>query len=277
MSIYRALTIAGSDASGGAGIGADLKTFQDLGVYGMSALTTIVTMKPETWEHQVFPQDIKTVEAQLETILSIGVDAMKTGMLASVDVIELAARKIEENNLKRAVIDPVLVCKGEDEVLHPETADALREVLVPKALVATPNLFEAAQLAQLKTITTVDGMKDAAQRIHDNGTKYVVVKGGKQLDDDRAIDVVYDGQTFKMLETKKVTHSYNHGAGCTFAAAITAELAKGNDVHDAIATAKQFVTAAIAHGWRMNEHVGAVQHGAYRKYGVETNIEKQTV
>ncbi|QDI90853.1 bifunctional hydroxymethylpyrimidine kinase/phosphomethylpyrimidine kinase [Salicibibacter halophilus] len=277
MSIYKALTIAGSDASGGAGIGADLKTFQDQGVYGMSALTTIMAMKPETWEHQVFPQDIKAVEAQLETILSIGVDAMKTGMLASVDVIELAARKIEEHGLQQTVIDPVLVCKGEDEVLHPETADALREVLVPKALVATPNLFEAAQLAQMKTITTVEGMKEAAKRIHNNGTKYVVVKGGKQLDDVRAIDIVYDGHSFKMLETEKIAHPYNHGAGCTFAAAITAELAKGSDVHDAIAIAKQFVTAAITHGWRMNEHVGAVDHGAYRKHGNETNIEKQTV
>ncbi|SDI53806.1 pyridoxine/pyridoxal/pyridoxamine kinase [Natribacillus halophilus] len=275
MSIQKALTIAGSDSSGGAGIQADLKTFQDLGVYGMNALTTVVAMNPDNWEHRVFPQDVKTVEAQLETILSIGVDAMKTGMLASVDVIELAARTIEEHGLEQTVIDPVLVCKGEDEVLHPETADALREVLVPKALVATPNLFEASQLAQMKTITTIEGMKEAAKRIHDNGTKYVVVKGGKQLEHDLAIDIVYDGHEFKLLETEKIDTSYNHGAGCTFAAAITAELAKGSDVHEAIATAKQFVTAAITHGWRMNEHVGAVLHGAYRQYGNETKIQKQ--
>ncbi|MBB6448509.1 pyridoxine kinase [Geomicrobium halophilum] len=277
MSIQRALTIAGSDSSGGAGIQADLKTFQDLGVYGMNALTTIVAMKPEGWDHQVFPQDVKTVEAQLETILSIGVDAMKTGMLASVDVIELAGRKIEEYDLKQTVIDPVLVCKGEDEVLHPETADALREVLVPKALIATPNLFEASQLAQMKTITTIDGMKEAAARIHENGTTYVVVKGGKQLEHDQAIDIVYDGKEFKRLETEKIDTTYNHGAGCTFAAAITAELAKGKNVHDAIETAKQFVTAAITHGWRMNEYVGAVWHGAYREYGNETKIQKQEV
>ncbi|MBM7631495.1 pyridoxine/pyridoxal/pyridoxamine kinase [Geomicrobium sediminis] len=278
MSIAKALTIAGSDSSGGAGIQADLKTFQDLGVYGMNALTTIVAMKPEGWHHQVFPQPVDTVETQLNTILSIGVDAMKTGMLGSVDVIELAANKIKAHNLTNSVVDPVLVCKGEDEVLHPETADALREVLVPVAKVATPNLFEASQLAQMEKITTIEQMKEAAGKIHERGTQYVVVKGGKQLEHDRAVDVVYDGKSFIVLETEKIDTTYNHGAGCTFAAAITAELAKGNDVHDAIRTAKAFVTAAIEHGVRLNEYVGAVRHGAYRTFGgQETKITERTI
>ncbi|GAK00932.1 MULTISPECIES: pyridoxine/pyridoxal/pyridoxamine kinase [unclassified Geomicrobium] len=278
MSIAKALTIAGSDSSGGAGIQADLKTFQDLGVYGMNALTTIVAMKPEGWHHQVFPQPVDTVETQLNTILSIGVDAMKTGMLGSVDVIELAANKIKAHNLTNSVVDPVLVCKGEDEVLHPETADALREVLVPVAKVATPNLFEASQLAQMEKITTIEQMKEAAGKIHERGTQYVVVKGGKQLEHDRAVDVVYDGKSFIVLETEKIDTTYNHGAGCTFAAAITAELAKGTDVHDAIRTAKAFVTAAIEHGVRLNEYVGAVRHGAYRTFGgQETKITERTI
>lgn len=114
MTQPKALTIAGSDSSGGAGIQADLKTFQDLGVYGMNALTTIVAMNPNGWSHNVFPQQASTVEAQLDTIFSIGVDAMKTGMLGSVDVIELAAKKIEEHNVQKSVVDPVLVCKGEE-------------------------------------------------------------------------------------------------------------------------------------------------------------------
>ncbi|EZH67027.1 pyridoxal kinase [Bacillaceae bacterium JMAK1] len=278
MSIAKALTIAGSDSSGGAGIQADLKTFQDLGVYGMNALTTIVAMKPEGWHHQVFPQPVDTVETQLNTILSIGVDAMKTGMLGSVDVIELAANKIKAHNLTNSVVDPVLVCKGEDEVLHPETADALREVLVPVAKVATPNLFEASQLAQMEKITTIEQMKEAAGKIHESGTQYVVVKGGKQLEHDRAVDVVYDGKSFIVLETEKIDTTYTHGAGCTFAAAITAELAKGTDVHEAIRTAKAFVTAAIEHGVRLNEYVGAVRHGAYRAFGgQETKITERNI
>src|SRR3954463_10819879 len=140
----KALTIAGSDSSGGAGIQADLKTFQELGVYGMTALTTIVTMDPKSnWHHNVFPIEVSTLEAQLETILSVGIDAMKTGMLGTVEIIELAARKMDEHQLGRVVIDPVMVCKGEDEVLNPETTDAMRELLLPRAFVVTPNLFEA--------------------------------------------------------------------------------------------------------------------------------------
>ncbi|MFB4158457.1 pyridoxine/pyridoxal/pyridoxamine kinase [Geomicrobium sp. JSM 1781026] len=277
MTQPKALTIAGSDSSGGAGIQADLKTFQDLGVYGMNALTTIVAMNPNGWSHNVFPQQASTVEAQLDTIFSIGVDAMKTGMLGSVDVIELAAKKIEEHNVQKSVVDPVLVCKGEDEVLHPETADALREVLVPKAYVATPNLFEASQLAQVDKITTIEQMKEAASIIHDKGTQFVVVKGGKQLDYHLAVDLVYDGKTFTLLETEKIDTSYNHGAGCTFAAAITAELAKGTEVNEAIKTAKAFVSAAIRHGIRLNEYVGAVRHGAYRTFGDETTITSTSI
>lgn len=162
----KVLTLAGSDTSGGAGIQADLKTFQELGVYGMTALTTIVTMDPKNhWHHNVFPQDINTVNAQLETVLSVGIDAMKTGMLGSVEIIEAAAKLIDENNIKNVVIDPVMICKGEDEVLHPETADALRELLVPRATVVTPNLFEAWQLAQTdKPIKTVEDLKEAAAK-----------------------------------------------------------------------------------------------------------------
>ena len=117
----KVLTIAGSDTSGGAGIQADLKTFQEREVYGMTALTTIVTMDPKnTWSHNVFPIDINTLKAQLSTTVEgIGIDAMKTGMLGSVEIINLVAETIDKYNLKNIVIDPVMVCKGEDEVLHP--------------------------------------------------------------------------------------------------------------------------------------------------------------
>lgn len=269
MTMKKAMTVAGSDSSGGAGLQADLKTFQELGVYGMSALTTIVTMDPKDWSHNVFPQPVDVLEAQMETILSVGIDAMKTGMLGSVEIIELVARKIDELKLDKVVIDPVMVCKGEDEVLHPETAVALRELLVPRATVVTPNLFEAAQLAGTMPIKTIDDMKKAAINIHALGAKFVLIKGGNKLDHDKAIDLLYDGNDFEILESERVDTTYTHGAGCSSSAAIAAELAQGKPVREAIYLAKDYITAAIKHSWKLNEYVGPVMHGAYRKYGVE--------
>jgi pyridoxine kinase len=266
MSLNKTLTIAGSDTSGGAGIQADLKTFQEHGVYGMTALTTVVTMDPNNhWHHNVHPLSIDTLKAQLDTVLSVGVDAMKTGMLGSVEIIELAAKKIDEYSLEKVVIDPVMVCKGEDEVLHPETTDAMREYLLPRALVVTPNLFEAGQLAQNGPLKTIDDMKEAAQKIVDLGAKNVIIKGGKQLQHEKAVDLFFDGEEFTLLEAEKIDTNYNHGAGCTFAAAITANLANGQAVKQAVQNAKKFVTAAIQHGFKLNEYVGPVMHGAYNK------------
>lgn len=262
---YKALTIAGSDSSGGAGIQADLKTFQERGVYGMSALTTIVAMDPDdNWNHQVFPISIDILQAQLKTILQgIGVHAMKTGMLGSVEIIETAAEVIRSQQIP-AVIDPVLVCKGTDEVLHPELADALRDILVPLATVATPNLFEAGQLSKMPPLRTVEDMKEAAARIHDLGAKVVIVKGGSKLTDDRAVDVLYDGRDFRVLKEERIDTPYIHGAGCTFSAAITAELAKGKTVAEAIQVAKEFITEAIRGGFALNQYVGPVLHMGYR-------------
>ncbi|QQZ09266.1 pyridoxine/pyridoxal/pyridoxamine kinase [Heyndrickxia vini] len=267
MTLKKTLTLAGSDSSGGAGIQADLKTFQELGVYGMTALTSIVAMDPKNdWHHNVFPIDVKTVEPQLETILSVNIDAMKTGMLGSVEIIELAARKIDEHKLDKVVIDPVMVCKGEDEVLQPENTDAMRELLIPRATIVTPNLFEAGQLAKSGPIKTIDDMKKAAMKIHDLGAKNIVIKGGKQLEHEKAVDLFYDGSEFTLLESEKFDTTFNHGAGCTFAAAITAELAKGSSVKEAVSVAKKFVSAAIEHGFKLNQYVGPVMHGAYTRF-----------
>ncbi|NGQ95867.1 pyridoxine/pyridoxal/pyridoxamine kinase [Brevibacillus sp. SYP-B805] len=266
MSMQKALTIAGSDTSGGAGIQADLKTFQELGVYGMTALTVVVAQDPHNdWFHAVYPHGLNVVEAQLETVLAgIGVDAVKTGMLGSTELIELVGRKIDQYQLKNVVIDPVMVCKGADEVLHPESAVALRDVLVPRATVVTPNLFEAAVLSGMPPLTTVDAMKEAAARIHERGAQYVLVKGGGKLQHEKAIDVLYDGSTFDILEGERIPTTYTHGAGCTYSAAITAELAKGKSVRDAIRIAKAFITEAIRHSFPLNKYVGPTNHGAYR-------------
>jgi pyridoxine kinase len=269
MTLRKALTIAGSDTSGGAGIQADLKTFQELGVYGMTALTTIVTMDPHNnWAHNVFPISVDTLKPQLETVIEgVGVDALKTGMLGSIEIIELAAKTIEQHNITNVVVDPVMVCKGADEALHPETNECLRDVLVPKALVVTPNLFEAYQLSGVK-ITTLQDMKEAARKIHALGAKYVLIKGGSKLEgQEKAIDLLFDGEDFDILESEKIDTTYTHGAGCTYSAAITAELAKGKPVKEAIRTAKAFITDAIRHSFKLNEYVGPTHHGAYRKYG----------
>jgi pyridoxine kinase len=268
MAVYKALTIAGSDSSGGAGIQADLKTFQERNVYGMTALTTILAMDPENnWDHLVFPISLEVVREQLKTIVDgIGIHALKTGMLGSVELIELAAETIDKTGVP-AVIDPVMVCKGTDEVLHPELADALREVLVPKATVVTPNLFEAGQLSKLGPIATVEQMKEAAARIHALGAQIVVVKGGGKLQHQAAVDVLYDGHAFDVLESDRIETTYTHGAGCTYSAAITAELAKGRPVREAIETAKDFITEAIRHSFPLNQYVGPTLHAAHRVYG----------
>jgi pyridoxine kinase len=276
MTMYKALTIAGSDSSGGAGIQADLKTFQERDVYGMTALTTIVAMDPSNgWSHSVFPIDTDTLRAQLKTIVEgVGVQALKTGMLGSVEIIELAAETIDKYHLQNIVVDPVMVCKGENEVLHPETAESLREILVPKATVVTPNLFEAGQLSGIGTIRTIEQMKEAALKIHQLGAKYVLIKGGGKLEHEKAVDVLYDGVTFDLLESDRIETTWTHGAGCTYSAAITAELAKGQPVKEAILTAKAFITEAIRHSFPLNEYVGPTNHGAYRHY---TEAKEQAI
>ena len=268
MSLKKTLTIAGSDTSGGAGIQADLKTFQEHGTYGMNALTVIVTMDPENgWSHGIHPIPVDTLKAQLKTAFSTGIDAIKTGMLPTVEIIETAAEAIDRSGLETVVIDPVLVCKGEDQALFPENVEAMVKLLLPRALVVTPNLFEAGQLSGLGTLTTIEDMKRAAVKIHEAGAKNVVIKGGKQLQHDKAVDLFYDGSTYTLLESEKTATTYNHGAGCTFAAAVTANLANGLAVNEAVLEAKKFVSAAIANGWKLNEYVGPVMHGAKNRFG----------
>lgn len=264
--IIKTLTIAGSDSSGGAGIQADLKTFEEYGTYGFSALTTIVTMDPDnSWHHNVYPIDATIVAEQLKTIFAGGpVDAMKTGMLGSVEIVRVTEQAIKENLQNNVVIDPVMVCKGEDEVLNPDSAEAIRDLLLPLATVVTPNLFEAGVLSGLGKLSTIEEMKEAARLIHKLGARNVVVKGGKALGGDQAIDIFFDGSEFTVFQTTKIEPAHNHGAGCTFAAAITGGLANGLSVHEAVAKAKDFVSAAIRSGFAFNEYVGPVFHGGYR-------------
>ncbi len=263
--IEKTLTIAGSDTSAGAGMQADLKTFQELGTYGIVALTSIVTMDKKSWSHDVTPVPFDVFEKQLETAISIGPDAVKTGMLGTQEIIKRAGDAYVESGADYFVVDPVMVCKGENEVLNPGNTDAMIEYLLPKATVVTPNLFEAGQLANLGTLKSIEDMKKAAEVIHEQGAKHVIIKGGKALDQDKSYDLYYDGQKFYQLTTDMFQQSYNHGAGCTFAAATTAYLANGKSPKEAVIAAKAFVASAIKNGWKMNDFVGPVDHGAYNR------------
>ncbi|EKS24051.1 phosphomethylpyrimidine kinase [Staphylococcus simulans ACS-120-V-Sch1] len=265
MALKKVLTIAGSDTSAGAGMQADLKTFQELDTYGMVALAAIVTMDKETWSHDVTPIPFDVFNKQLETAISIGPDAVKTGMLGTEEIIKRAGEAFEESGAKYFVVDPVMVCKGEDEVLNPGNTDAMIKYLLPKATVTTPNLFEAGQLSGLGTLKSIDDMKKAAKIIYDQGAQNVVIKGGKALDQEKSYDLYYDGDKFYQLTTDMFQQSYNHGAGCTFAAATTANLANGQSPKDAVVNAKAFVASAIKNGWKMNDFVGPVDHGAYNR------------
>lgn len=265
--IKKVLTVAGSDSSGGAGIQADLKTFEEYGTFGFSALTSIVTMDPdEGWSHLVTPIAAELVEKQLKTIFAGGaLDAMKTGMLGTIEAIEITRAYIDKFAMNNIVIDPVMACKGTSELLQPENVAAMTRLLLPKATITTPNLVEAGILSGLGDLTSVNQMKEAAKKIIDLGPKNVVIKGGHRLKADKAIDLFYDGNKFTIFEDELFSTDYNHGAGCTFAAAVTAGLAKGYSVVEAVALAKQFVSAAIKNGQKINPFLGHVWHGAYNQ------------
>lgn len=261
-------TIAGSDASGGAGLEADLKTFAEYGVYGLAAVTLIATMDPaRDWAHSVYPVEREALEAQLSTIFAgVGVDACKTGMLGTPYAVELAERYIKEYSIDAYVLDPVMVCKGAGEALNPELNALVAERLLPFSLVVTPNLFEAGQLAGMETPLSIDEMKEAARRIHAKGARNVFIKGGSKLPNQRsAIDIFFDGRDFNQVEGALVDTTWTHGAGCTTAAAITAGLALGLEPYEAVSRAKKFITFSLKGGFALNKWVGPGNPSAWRK------------
>jgi pyridoxine kinase len=270
--LIKVATIAGSDASGGAGLEADLKTFEEYGLYGMAAVTLVATMDPgNNWAHQVFPLGEDALRAQLETIFrGVGPCALKTGMLGSFYAVELSRAYIKDFAIKNYVLDPVMVCKGADEALNPELNAAVAEKLLPLAEITTPNLFEAEQLSGVKNIDDVDKMKAAAEAIYKKGARAVFIKGGAKLAAKpnaapKALDVFYDGKQFKIVEAALVDTKWNHGAGCTTAAAICAGLARGLSPLDAVLLAKQFITQSLSNSFALNQWVGPGNPSAWRK------------
>jgi len=256
----RALTIAGSDSGGGAGIQADLKTFFALGCHGMSALTALTAQNTVAVSaiHEVPPE---FVIAQIDAVESdIGVDAAKTGMLASAAIVEAVAKAVEVHGIEHLVVDPVFVSKHRDHLLAPEAVTALVERLLPLAEVVTPNLYEAQGLVGGGEITSLGAMREVAEALHTKGPRYVVVKGG-HLPGDVATDVVYDGERFTELTGPRFDTDDTHGTGCTLSAAIAARLAHGDEVVAAIRAAKEFVSGAIERGLRIGKGYGPVNPG----------------
>ncbi|MDY0406953.1 bifunctional hydroxymethylpyrimidine kinase/phosphomethylpyrimidine kinase [Virgibacillus sp. 179-BFC.A HS] len=261
----RAMTIAGSASGGSAGIQADLKTFQELDVYGMSIVTAIVGRHPKT-NKNVHPMTIEAIEAQFATAMQqVGADALKTGMLFSKEVIEITAKLLGQTDIKKLVVDPVMVGKLDSKLLADDAIAALKEKLIPMATIITPNMPEASFLLDGRNIASVADLKQAAHDLFQLGSKYVLVKGGRL--DGPAVDVLYDGTLYTYLEAPRIDTVNTSGAGCSYSAAITAYLAKGEPVEEAVRLAKSFVTTAITYGFSYNKMVGPTYHAAERKFG----------
>jgi hydroxymethylpyrimidine/phosphomethylpyrimidine kinase len=244
MSIPRALTIAGSDSGGGAGIQADLKTFESRGVFGATAITAVTAQNTVGVRH-VFELPPELVAQQIDAVMQdIGADAVKTGMLANAAIVEVVAERLGRYGVRRLVVDPVMVAKSGDALLAAEAGRALLERLLPMALVVTPNLHEAGVLIG-RDVTTLADMFAAARAIHAMGPAHVVVKGGHLADDADSVDILFDGQEYREYRAPRIDSKNTHGTGCTFASAIAAELARGADVAHAVASAKEYLTGAI--------------------------------
>jgi hydroxymethylpyrimidine/phosphomethylpyrimidine kinase len=252
----RALTIAGSDSGGGAGIQADLKVFMALGCHGMSALTALTAQNTVGVSaiHEV-PPDF--VIAQIDAVASdIGVDATKIGMLSSAPIVEAVAKAIEVNELSPIVLDPVFVSKHRNRLLAEDAVEALVTRLFPLAELITPNLFEAEGLLG-HPVRSLAGMKDAAHELASLGARAVLVKGG-HLTGARAVDVLFDGDSLIELEGPRHDTEDTHGTGCALSSAITAFRARGEDLPTAVARAKEFVGGAIQRSLRLGRGYGPV-------------------
>jgi hydroxymethylpyrimidine/phosphomethylpyrimidine kinase len=264
----RALTIAGSDSGGGAGIQADLKTFAAYGVFGMSALTAITAQNTvAVTAIQVLPPSL--VRAQIDAVLTdLGTDVVKTGMLGSAEVVRAVVDALAAHGFTAGaagatgaalVVDPVMIAKSGNTLLDTAAVEALRTLLLPRADLVTPNAPEAAALTghEVHSIATA---REAALRLHGLGARAVLVKGG-HLPGDDVVDVLYDGRTLHELRGPRMPGPHTHGTGCTLASAIAAGLALGRPLEAAVADARAYVAGAIAHAPRLGRGHGPLDHG----------------
>lgn len=258
----RVLTIAGSDSGGGAGIQADLKTMLALGVHGMSVLTA-VTAQNSIGVQGAWELPVEAVRAQYRSVVDdIGVQAVKTGMLASAALVEEVASLLAGTDAP-VVVDPVGVSKHGDSLLAESALDSVRVKLLPLATVATPNLDEVTQLTGVR-VESEAGLREAARAVLAYGPRWVLIKGGHLPDE--AVDLLTDGDVEHWLRAPRYDNRHTHGTGCTLASAIAAGLAKGLTVPDAVGAAKEYVTGAIAAGFALGSGIGPVDH-AWRLRG----------
>ena len=258
-SVPRALTIAGSDSGGCAGIQADLKTFAALGVHGMSVVTS-VTAQDTCHVHMVSDLPLENIERQFEAVIEdIGTDAVKTGMLSSADIIDLIANKISQLGFERLVVDPVMVSGGGDPLIESEAVEVLKTKLFPQALVVTPNLHEAEFLTGRK-IKEQAQLEEAIEEILELGARSVIIKGGHFEDPGHCVDYFSDGRQLLKFKAARVDTRNTHGSGCTFASAIAAFLAHGLNLTESVAQAKTYVTGAIRHSLSLGQGQGPLGH-----------------
>jgi hydroxymethylpyrimidine/phosphomethylpyrimidine kinase len=257
MGVPKALTIAGSDSGGGAGIQADLKTFSAFRVFGMSAITA-VTAQNSLGVQGVFNLPPEFVSRQIDSVLSdFGADAIKIGMLSTAPIIAAVAERLRAHASEKVVVDPVMIAKSGDALLQTEARTALIKELLPLAFVVTPNLHEAEALAGLPVATERD-MEEAARRILAMGPRNVLVKGGHLRDS--ATDILWNGRDVARFTAPRLPSNNTHGTGCTLSSAIAACLARGHALKDAVSEAKAYVTAAIREGFQAGGGVGVLRH-----------------
>jgi hydroxymethylpyrimidine/phosphomethylpyrimidine kinase len=253
-----ALTIAGSDSGGGAGIQADLKTFAAYGVFGLTAVTAVTAQNTVTVT-RVFPLPPDVVTAQIDAVVSdFPVGATKIGMLATAGIAAAVAAALERHGLSPVVLDPVMVAKGGSRLLDDSAVAIVRDRLVRLSDVITPNVPEAEALTGLR-IASVDDLRPAAVRLIALGARAAIVKGGHL--EGPAVDLLYDGQAFTLLPADRIPGRNTHGTGCTFSAALAARLAEGDRLIDAARTAKAYVTRAIARAPGLGHGAGPLGPG----------------
>lgn len=259
MTVARVLTIAGSDSGGGAGIQADLKTIAALGGFGMSVIT-VLTAQNTLGVHGIHEISPDFIEKQFDAVATdIGVDAAKTGMLLSSEIMTVVAKKIEEYGIKKLVVDPVMAATAGTMLIRQGAKRTLIDRLLPLAYVVTPNIPEAEELTGM-TIRTVDEMEEAAQAIHRMGATHVFLKGGHLTGD--ALDILYDGSTFHRFTSERIDTKNTHGTGCTTSAAIATGLAQGMGVYEAAQRAKEYITEAIRLAFSIGGGHGPINHMA---------------
>jgi hydroxymethylpyrimidine/phosphomethylpyrimidine kinase len=257
--IFTALTIAGSDSGGGAGIQADLRTFAFHCVHGMSALTCI-TAQNTVGVTRVDALPPESVVAQIDAVVTdIGVQAVKTGMLLNQEIISSVAGRVNALRLTNLVVDPVMVSRTGAQLIDDDAIATLKTALIPLATVLTPNRYEAQLLAGLDIQTLAD-MEAAARRIYQLGAKAVLVKGGGMTGALQGVDLWFDGQATQILTTQTISTTDTHGTGCTLSAAIAAQLALGKDPLSATRLAKDYVTQALSYSLRIGKGQGPVGH-----------------